>query len=656
MLTMIGLQIPSSAAERSAIGPSRADAMLADYFRAETAKLRDRCLTGVKSLDDWQEKRKVYREQLFEMLGLKPLPEKTDLKPAVTGKIEHEQFTVENIHYQSRPGLYVTGNLYIPKGLEKPAPAILYVCGHALVKKDGVSFGNKTAYQHHAGWFARHGYVCLVIDSLQLGEIEGIHHGTYRYKMWWWNSRGYTPAGVEAWNCIRALDYLQTRKEVDADRFGVTGRSGGGAYSWWISALDDRIKAAVPVAGITDLQNHVVDGCVEGHCDCMYIVNTFGWDYPLVAALVAPRPLLISNSDKDNIFPLDGVVRLHEKVRNIYRLYGAEKNLGLNITEGPHKDTQELRIHAFVWFNRFLKDDSALIDKPAVPFFEPEQLKVFEELPADEINTRIHESFVPKNQQPVENSAQQRQALLEALREKSFGGWPAQEQAGPLNIRQVFSAERHGIRLSAFDFTSQPHVRLRLYLAHRPGIERPEKVVLNVPDEQQWTQWLAAMRIGFADELKDETLPDPNEDDFNHIRETLKDNNSVLAYAAPRGIGLTAWNPDERKQTQIRRRFMLLGQTLDGMRLWDVRRAIQALRQVEFLNDVPVSLKGQRLMAGIVLYASLFEPDIAGLDLRHLPSSHRDGPVFLNVLRYMDMPQAVAMAAERTQVRIYPEK
>lgn len=659
LVSLICFAFPCYSAERSAIGTSRADAMLADYFRDQTAKLRDRCLTDIKSLEDWQAKRKVYREQLFEMLGLAPLPEKTDLKPVVTGKIEHEQFTVENIHFQSRPGLYVTANLYIPRGLEKPAPAILYVCGHARVKKDGVSYGNKTAYQHHPAWFARHGYVCLIIDTLQLGEIEGIHHGTYRYKMWWWNSRGYTPAGVEAWNCIRALDYLETRKEVDSDRFGVTGRSGGGAYSWWISALDDRIKAAVPVAGITDLQNHVVDGCVEGHCDCMYIVNTFGWDYPLVAALVAPRPLLISNSDKDSIFPLDGVIRLHEKVRNIYRLYGAEKNLGLNITEGPHKDTQELRVHAFVWFNRFLKDENPLIDKPAVPFFEPEQLKVFEKLPADEINTKIHETFVPKNQQ---SSTGQNQPLLKTLREKSFAGWPTQDQAGPLNIRQVFSAEGHGISLSAFDFTSQPYVRLRLYLAHQLGLERPDRVILNVLDKPQWLQWLAGMRVAFAEELKNETLPskghltvDPNEEAFKQLLETFRNTNSAFAYIAPRGIGLTAWNPDERKQTQIRRRFMLLGQTLDGMRVWDVRRAVQTLRQIELLNDVPVVLKGQRIMAGIVLYASLFEPDIAGLDLWNLTDSHRDGPIFLNVLRYMDIPQAVAMAAERTEVRLHPE-
>ena len=107
----------------------------------------------------------------------------------------------------------------IAKQVEEKLPAILYVCGHGGVKKDGVSYGNKVHYQHHGEWFARNGYVCLTIDTLQLGEIEGIHHGTYNHDMWWWNARGYSSAGVEAWNCIRALDYLETRPEVDADRF-----------------------------------------------------------------------------------------------------------------------------------------------------------------------------------------------------------------------------------------------------------------------------------------------------------------------------------------------------------------------------------------------------------------------------------------------------
>ena len=242
-------------------------------------------------------------------------------------------------------------------------PAILYVCGHGQVKKDGISYGNKTHYQHHGGWFARNGYVCLIIDSLQLGEIEGIHHGTHRYDRWWWLSRGYQPAGVEAWNCVRALDYLQSRPEVDGNKLGVTGRSGGGAYSWWIAAIDERIKAAVPTAGITDLQNHVVDGCVEGHCDCMFMLNTYRWDYPLVAALVAPRPLLISNTDRDGIFPLDGVYRTYSKVRRLYELLGKPNDVALQITAGGHADTQELHIHAFRWFDKHLKGIDRPIDK-----------------------------------------------------------------------------------------------------------------------------------------------------------------------------------------------------------------------------------------------------------------------------------------------------
>jgi hypothetical protein len=124
----------------------------------------------------------------------------------------------------------------------------------------------------------------------------------------------------------------------------------------------------------------------------MYLVNTYRWDYPLVAALVAPRPLLISNSDRDGIFPLDGVIRTHAKVRKIYELYGAAEHLGLNITSGPHKDTQELRVNAFRWLNKHLKGDEALIEEPAISFFEPAELKVFppRELPADEKNTTIH--------------------------------------------------------------------------------------------------------------------------------------------------------------------------------------------------------------------------------------------------------------------------
>jgi dienelactone hydrolase len=644
------------------IDTSRGDQQLADYFRSETARLQAACLTDIKSLADWNAKRGELRRQLLEMLGLDPLPERTDLKPVITGRVESDEFVVEKLHFQSRPGLYVTGNLYLPKKVDQPLPTILYVCGHGKVTgKDGRSLGNKTHYQHHGAWFARNGYVCLTIDTLQLGEIEGIHHGTHREGMWWWLNRGYTPAGVECWNCMRALDYLETRPEVDKTRFGVTGRSGGGAYSWWIAATDERIKCAVPVAGITDLQNHVVDGCVEGHCDCMYMVNTYQWDYPLVAALVAPRPLLVSNTDTDGIFPLDGVYRTFEGARRIYRLYeptakGTSAKVALNITAGGHKDTQELQVHAFRWFNQHLKGDDSLVEDTAVKFFEPEQLAVFDKQPQDQINTQIHETFVPAAAEakvPADKATWEkiRDSWMKDLAAKSFRAWPASNE--PLAPKQAFTATRDGVELAAYDFTSQGDVRLRLYVMQRAGLDKPELNVLNVLDEAKWQEWLASTGAAFPAELKEEELPAANAESWAETKKMFETFPWVMSYVAPRGVGPTAFDQSDKKQVQNRRRYYLLGQTLDGGQVLDVHRAAAAAREVEGLSGVPLWLQSHGNMAGVSLYASLFEPDIKRLDLYDLPTTHRNGPIFLNVNRYLDMPQAVAMAAERSKVVIY---
>jgi cephalosporin-C deacetylase-like acetyl esterase len=643
---------------------SRGDAMISRYFAAQTAKLANASLAAYQSKEAWEKDRATHREQLFEMLGLDPMPEKTPLTPVITGTVEHEDIVVERLHFQSRPGLYVTGNLYRPKQQSGPLPAILYVCGHGRVKKGDISFGNKTHYQHHGAWFARNGYVCLTIDTLQLGEIEGIHHGTYNLGRWWWNSRGYSSAGVEAWNCIRSLDYLQSRSEVDGERIGVTGRSGGGAYSWWIAALDERIKVAVPVAGITSLQNHVVDGCVEGHCDCMYMVNTYRWDYAQVAALVAPRPLLISNTDKDRIFPLDGVVDVYSKARRIYELYDKRDHIGLQITEGPHKDTQELRIHAFHWFNRFLKGKDPLIEMAAVKLFEPEQLRVFSDLPKDELNTTIDETFTATAVLPEATDVAvgncRTAGYCKRLTELCFRGWPGRDEVAliPAVGKPVFQAEHDGIHLSAINFSPEPNIDLTLFVLRSSKV-KPEALklsVVNVLDEQGWSEFLATVRVGFSKSFENEMTAAPDDSAWSSLAGLLKANPWGMAYVCPRGIGPTAWDQSERKQTHNRRRFMLLGQTLDGMRVWDIRRALQALKTVKGYEQVAIWCQAERKMSGIALYATLFERSIVKrLDLYDLPTSHRDGATFLNVLRQTDIPLTVAFAAQRTKVVIYDD-
>lgn len=642
--------------QESASDAGRGDRMLAAYFADETARLAERCLADVESIEDWEANKAEYRRQLLEMLSLDPLPERSDLKAAITGRIERDDIIVEKLHFQSRPGLYVTGNLYLPRQREGRIPAILYVCGHGGVKKDGVSYGNKASYQHHGVWFARHGYACLMIDTLQLGEIEGIHHGTYRYGMWWWANRGYTPAGVEAWNCIRALDYLETREEIDPERFGVTGRSGGGAYSWWIPAIDDRIKAAVPVAGITDLENHVVDGCVEGHCDCMYFVNTYGWDYPLVAALVAPRPLMIGNSDADRIFPLDGVQRTYEKARRIYELHGAADKIRLNITSGPHKDTPELRVPAFRWFDKHLMGIEREIEDYSEKPFTPDELRVFQELPADQRNTNAQEWFVaaaPTPQPPTTAAewAATRDAWRRSLDEKVFRAWPSEPE--PLDVAEVFSTERDGIRLSAYDYTSQGPMRLRIYLAQPAYLDRPERLFIAVDGESTWSRFMSAARVGFEEQLRGEALPEPEPQAWAAEVESFRKARDAFAHVVPRGIGPSAWTRDEKENIHIRRRFLLLGQSLESAQIWDIRRAIQALRDIDRVKDAPMMLVGDcEGTDALALYASLYEPGLASVAVQLPSPSHREGPILLNVNRYLELPQVLALAAERSPVAL----
>ncbi len=667
-LTWLSLALCAASALHSAdyrdipTDPTEGDAMLAAYFEKETRRLTARNAAFIENNTDWPAAQADLRRQLFEMLGLQPLPARSDLKATITGTTERDGVIVENLTFQSRPGLYVTANFYRPAKQDGPLPTILYVCGHGKVSIDGVSYGNKTSYQHHGTWFAKNGYTCLTIDTLQLGEIEGKHHGTHNLGRWWWNSRGYTPAGVEAWNSIRALDYLETRPEVDKEKFGVTGRSGGGAYTLWIAALDDRIKVAAPVAGITSMQNHVVDGCIEGHCDCMFMVNTYRWDFPLLTALIAPRPLMILNTDKDTIFPLDGVVDVYQKTRKVYEAMNAVDKIGLAFYEGPHKDTQPLRVSAFHWFERHLKGreiGDELTDASAPKIFEPTELKVFTKLPENERNTFIDEYFtkrVPEDLSVPESPsdwAAEKALTLNRLQNRCFRGWPAAGE--DLNLSEDFRGEKDGMTFSRWSFDSQAGVRLPFYLVQPAGSETGalDLCVVNALDEKGWLEFLSTFGAGFSAAFPGLTLPETNAEAYEAEKGLHASQKWGMLYLPVRGVGPTAWTSDEKERIHIRRRFALLGQTLDTMRIWDIRRGIQALRSIEGADQPKLWIQANGVMAGNALYASLYEKDIHRLDLHDLPLTHQEGPEILNVLRFTDLPQIAAIAGERSQLRLY---
>ena len=628
--------------------------MFAKYFESETKRISNNTLSEIKTIEDWNAKKTQYRKQLSEMLGLDPFPERTPLKVKITGVVKHDEFEVKNLHYQSSPKLYVTANLYLPKKINRPAPAILYVCGHGRVKINGINYGNKTHYQHHGAWFARNGYVCLVIDTIQLGELEGIHHGTYSHDMWWWNSRGYTPAGVEAWNGIRAIDLLESLDYVDKSRIGITGRSGGGAYTWWIAALDDRIKAAAPVAGITDLKNHVIDGAIEGHCDCMFQINTYAWDFAQVASLVAPRPLLILNTDRDSIFPLNGVTRLHNQIQRIYKLHKKTENLGLVITPGGHSDSQELRIPAFNWFNKHLKGESTLIDQPAIKLFTPKQLKVFKNEPTDQQTTKIHDYFprITNNESAISHEA------VDLIRQKTFGGWPDTYPA--LNLKKVWETTYNKIRFTAYDFESQKNIRLRMYIAQKNGPDKPKSIHIHSLNEDGWEQFLTSNQLTLGEQLREEIAI------ANIKKSTAIDNktksklanklNRVINHSeahitfAPRGVGQSKLTQNKRHNTQTRRRFMLLGQTLAGQQAFDIIQCIRATRSLDTYKSIPLELWGDGHTSSLITISAIFQKDIHKINLLNYPKTDKEQPDYLNISRFATPLQLLELAKRNTQV------
>ncbi len=202
-----------------------------NYLMKEADKNTDNALSGILSLSDWQEVRSERHQELVEMLGLENMSlngKRPKLNVKVTGMIQEKGYHIEKLYYESLPSLYVPANLYVPDNISKPRSAILYVCGHSPTQK--------VHYQAYARKFAQLGFVCLIIETIQWGEVRGITGAAIPKDGSTWYSKGYNPAGVEAWNAIRGLDLLSDRPEVDSEKLGVTGISGGGSQSWYIAA------------------------------------------------------------------------------------------------------------------------------------------------------------------------------------------------------------------------------------------------------------------------------------------------------------------------------------------------------------------------------------------------------------------------------------
>jgi hypothetical protein len=248
---------------------------------------------------------------------------------------------------------------------------------------------------------------------------------------------------------------------------------------------------------------------------------------------------------------------------------------------------------------------------------------------------------------------------IEALRTQVFAAWP--DQGRDNNFKKIASAENGQERIQLLQVLSQPGIALPLIVVTRDGSQAdPLRAVLHILDEPQWQNELAALAGRFptffsadysAAPVRSVTgmRDDPGEPAGPSL--DLPGENEALILLAPRGAGPTAFPSDLRKETQIRRRFMLLGQTVDGMRVWDIVGGVKAAR--EFLPaGSSLRLEAREEMAVNALYAALFSPGVESLLLIEPPHSHMAGPDYLNALKFLDVPQAAAMVAERSSLAL----
>ena len=289
-------------------------------------------------------------------LAFGPDPERTPLNAKVTGVLERETYRVEKVIFESRLGMLVTANLYVPKDRKFPLPAVVGSCGHSANGKAG------DAYQSFSQGLVKQGYVVLIYDPIGQGErlqytdeqfkpqrgigvAEHLHAGNQQFLV------GEFFGMWRAWDGIRALDYLLTRPEVDPKHVGITGNSGGGTLSTWLCGLEKRWTMAAPGCFVTTFRRNAENELPADTEQCPPHVLALGLDHCDFLAAMAPKPVIILAKEKD-FFDVRGSLEAYEQLKRLYTLLGAPENVALHIGPTEHGYSQENREAMYRFFNR----------------------------------------------------------------------------------------------------------------------------------------------------------------------------------------------------------------------------------------------------------------------------------------------------------------
>ncbi|MGB8481456.1 MAG: acetylxylan esterase [Acidobacteriaceae bacterium] len=574
-------------------------------------------LARIQSRQQMEARAENVRSQLWQLLGGRP--EETPLNPRITGTLERNGYRIEKLIFESMPQIYVTANLYVPTTGQPPFPAILAPIGHTANGKAAMRY--QYTYQN----LARKGYVVLTWDPFGQGErIQYLQPGTNhtRFRA---ISMEHTQAGRPmilfgdglamylAWDGIRGLDYLLTRSEVDSQRIGCTGQSGGGTMTMFLGALEPRIHAAVAIEGnfanvagpfydppgsISDAETDIV-GSLPLRMDRGDLLAAF-----------APKPLLVcytKNDEGETYGPLntEAVIENYDELTRIYGILGAKEKVSLFAGDLPHGMDFFSRRAIYGWFNRWFGKMEAGVEEAEYDAAPDSALNAtstgqvltsFHGRSVVQLNTDRAKNLLPvsyfKTEADPSNAREKVRTQLAKLL-----ALPSQKIA--LQAQVLSSNIRKKERIEEIQFESEPGVRIvGWFVAPQNGAAK-HPCVLYISN-------------GYADEAVGEPSP------FDDV---LRQGRAVCAIAL-RGTGLSTPRPPRGgpvfyQQMNLGERFawanLVLGNSVIGQRVWDIVRTLDYLSSRPDVDTSQIRMVGQEEAGLAALMATVLDQRVRSI-------------------------------------------
>jgi dienelactone hydrolase len=411
-----------------------------DIRNIETADFKTHFkMPEYSSRKQWEERRSRLRQQLLSAAGLLPMPEKAPLRPKIVKRLDYPDYSIETILIETLPGYYLGGNLYRPAGKAGAGPAVLVPHGHW--KRGRLEDLPSYSVPALGINLARQGYVVFAYDMVGFNDTQQTPHsfGGWAEDLW-----SFHPMGLQLWNSIRALDFLQSLPEVDSHRIAATGASGGASQTFFLAAVDDRIRFVAPV--------NMVSAHMQGGDPCEEAPNlrleTFNVE---IAAMIAPRPMLLVSSTHD--WTRNTPTEEYPAIKRIYKLYDAANKIENAHIDAEHNYNRESREAVY----RFLTNNMQG-NHPASKFVETEfslppeeQLLAFPKGGARNLQGYADVFRIWKTEATLQTlSGMDAGAQREALRYTLGSEWPSRPDVAIKGTRIVLSRSGKGDRVTGY--------------------------------------------------------------------------------------------------------------------------------------------------------------------------------------------------------------